>query len=77
MNISVEVTGELLEYLDTKVKSGLYKSRSELIRTAIRDMIHRDIEEQLRAKSIDPEKFARMRAKAAGELIAKKYGKLV
>ena len=77
MNISVEVTGELLEYLNTKVNTGLYKSRSEVIRSAIRDMIQRDLEEQLRSKGLTPKKLKALRKQVAGEIIAKKYKELV
>lgn len=76
MNISVEVTGDILEYLDTKVKNGLYKSRSEVIRSAIREMIQRDLEEQLRAKGITPKNLKKLRREAAGEVIGRKYKKL-
>ena len=73
MNISIEVTDELLKYLDSKVKSGLYKSRSELIRTAVRELMHKDIAEQLRKSGINPRKFQELRADAAAGLIRKKY----
>ena len=74
MNISVEVTGHLLEYLDSKVKLGLYKSRSEAVRCAIREMIQRDLEEQLRAKGISPENLDELRDEVWGEVLEKKYG---
>jgi len=77
MNISVEITGDLLEYLDIKVKSGLYKSRSEVIRSAIREMIQKDLEEQLRSKGLTPTKLRTLRKKVAGEIIAKKYKELI
>ena len=77
MNISVEVTGDILEYLDIKVKSGLFKSRSEVIRSAIREMIHKDLEEQLRTKGLTPEKLRALRKKVAGDIITKKYKELV
>jgi putative addiction module CopG family antidote len=73
MNISIELTGDLLEYLDSKVKGGLYKSRSEVIRSAIREMIHRDLEGQLRASGLTPGKIRKLRKQVAGELIAKKF----
>ncbi len=73
MNISIEITGEILEYLNSKVESGLYKSRSEAIRNAIREMIQKDLEEQLRAKGISPKNIKKLRKEAAGEIIAKKY----
>ena len=73
MNISVEVTGSILEYLNSKVGGGHYKSRSEVIRTAIREMIQRDLEELLRANGIKPEDLANMRDEVAGEIIGKKY----
>jgi putative addiction module CopG family antidote len=76
MNISVELTEDLLEYLDSKVKSGLYKSRSEVIRSAIRDMIKQDLENRLRASGLTPAKIKQLRKKVAGELIAKKYKEL-
>ncbi len=76
MNISIEITGEILNYLNSKVESGLYKSRSEAIRDAIREMIRNDLEEQLRLKGISPKNIKKLRKEAAGEIIAKKYKKL-
>jgi antitoxin ParD1/3/4 len=76
MNISIELTGNLLEYLDSKVKKGLYKSRSEVIREAIREMLRKDLQEQLDAKGIKPEDLDKLRDDAAGEIIGKKYRKL-
>ena len=76
MNISVEVTNDLLEYLDSKVESGHYKSRSEVIRSAIRDYIQKDLEVQLRRKGLDPKTFKQLRKKVAGELVGKRYKQL-
>jgi len=76
MNVSVEVTGNLLDYLDQKVKQGYYKSRSEVVRNAIRLMIQKDIEEQLRLKGLDPETFEKIREETSGELLEKKFPKL-
>jgi putative addiction module CopG family antidote len=76
MNVSVEVTGNLLEYLDQKVKQGLYKSRSEVVRNAIRLMIQKDLEEQLRLKGLDPETFKEIRKETSDEVLEKKYKKL-
>ncbi|MCK4615172.1 MAG: ribbon-helix-helix protein, CopG family [Thermoplasmata archaeon] len=76
MNISVEITGNLLEYLNSKVKKGTYKSRSEVIRTAIREMIKRDLEMQLQAKGITPENLSKLRDEVAREIIEKKYSDL-
>jgi len=76
MNVSVEVTGNLLEYLDQKVKQGLYKSRSEVVRNAIRMMIQKDLEEQLRLKGLDPATFADIRKETSGELLDKKFKEL-
>jgi putative addiction module CopG family antidote len=75
MNVSVEVTGNLLEYLDQKVKQGLYKSRSEVVRSAIRLMIQKDLEEQLRQKGLDPETFKEIRKETSGEMLDNKYKK--
>ena len=77
MNISVEITGYLLEYLDQKVKKGLYKSRSEVVREAIRYMIQKDLENQLRAKGIAPEDLDELRDDVAGDILVKKYKALV
>jgi len=76
MNISVELTPELLEYIEKKVKSGKYKSRSEVVREAIRMMIKADLERLLEEKGIDLKKFEEEREKISGELIEKKYGKI-
>ena len=76
MNISIEITGEILEYLNTKVECGLYKSRSEVIRNAIREMIQKDMEEHLRNKGISPTNLKELRKEVAGVIIAKKYKKL-
>jgi len=76
MNISVEITENILEYLDSKVQQGLFKSRSEVVRSAIREMIQKDIEHQLRAKGIKPRDLSKLRNEAASDLIAKKFKKL-
>jgi len=73
MNISVEVTGNILEYLENKVKAGLYKSRGEVVREAIREMIRREIKEKMEIKGLTPAKFEKIREEVAGELIEKKY----
>ena len=74
MNISVEVTGNLLEYLNKKVELGLYKSRSEVVREAIRRMIQKDLQEQMEAKGITIEEIEKLRGEVSGELIKKKFG---
>ncbi len=76
MNVSVEVTGNLLEYLDQKVKQGRYKSRSEAVRNAIRLMIQRDLEEQLRQSGLDPETFRDIQKETSGELLEKRFKEL-
>ena len=76
MNISVEVTGELLDYLDGKVKSGLFKSRSEVVRTAIREMINKDLADQLQRSGITTENLKDLRKGVSGAIIKKKYSEL-
>ncbi|WP_203219045.1 ribbon-helix-helix protein, CopG family [Geoglobus acetivorans] len=76
MNISVELTPELLEYVERKVKSGYYKSRSELVREAIRMMMKADIERMLEEKGIDLEKFEEEGKKVSSELIERKFGRV-
>ena len=76
MNISVELTPELLEYIERKVKSGYYKSRSELVREAIRMMMKADIERMLEEKGIDLEKFEEEREKVSGELVEREFGRV-
>ena len=73
MNVSVEMTGNILEYLDRKVKQGLFKSRSEAVRSAIRLMIQKDLEEQLRQRGLDPETFKTTRKETSGELLERRY----
>ncbi|MFO7991377.1 MAG: ribbon-helix-helix domain-containing protein [Thermoplasmata archaeon] len=76
MNISVEITGEILDYLETKVEEGLYKSRSEVVRAAIRDMIQKDIQMQLREKGLTPEELKKLRNENAGEVLEEKFPRL-
>ncbi len=76
MNISVEVTGNLLEYLNLKVESGIYKSRSEVVRQAIRLLIQMDLEQQLKEKGIDPKNLDKLRDEVSEEVLGKKYKKL-
>ncbi len=76
MNISVEITGNLLEYLDKKVKEGLYKSRSEVVREAIRRMIQEDLKEQLEARGINPENLDELRDEVTAEVLEKRYRRL-
>ena len=76
MNISVEITGNLLEYLNLKVESGTYKSRSEVVRQAIRLLIQMDLEQQLKEKGIDPKNLNKLRDEVSEEVLGKKYKKL-
>jgi putative addiction module CopG family antidote len=75
MNISVEVTGNLLKYLDSKVHSGFFKSRSEVVRQAIREMIQQDLAGQLEAKGITMDEIESIREEVSKELVERKYGK--
>lgn len=40
--ISADVTPQMLKWVDTKVKRGLYKSRSEVIRELFREEMQKD-----------------------------------
>ena len=73
MNVSVELTPDLLEYVEKKVKSGYYKSRSEVIREAIRMMIKADLEKILEEKGLDLETFKKEREIISGEVIERKF----
>jgi putative addiction module CopG family antidote len=73
MNISVEVTNDILRYLDAKVKEGLYKSRSEVVRTAIREMIQQDLSEQLKMKGITKKQLQQLREHVAGDILDEKF----
>ena len=72
MNISVEITGNILKYLDAKVNSGLFKSRSEVVREAIREMVQRDLVAQMEAKGITIKDIEKLRDEAAPKLIERK-----
>lgn len=69
----MELTGNLLDYVEKLVKTGLYKSRSEVIREAIRAMIQRDLRERIMAKGLTQKEFERLRKEISGELLEKKY----
>lgn len=72
MNISVEVTENLLDYLDKKVEEGLYKSRSEMVREAIREMIRKDLATRMEEKGITMENLDQLRGEAFDEVIKRK-----
>jgi putative addiction module CopG family antidote len=76
MNISIEITGNLLEFLNEKVNSGIYKSRSEAVREGIRLLIQQDLEYQLRERGIDPKNLDKYRDEVVGEVLGKKYKRL-
>ncbi|MFW5928552.1 MAG: ribbon-helix-helix domain-containing protein, partial [Thermoplasmatota archaeon] len=57
-NLSVEITGEILDYLESKVDEGLFKSRSEVVRAAVGEMIQKD---QLKEKGLSPEGLKKAR----------------
>ncbi|MFH1722866.1 MAG: ribbon-helix-helix domain-containing protein [Candidatus Altiarchaeota archaeon] len=69
MNVSVELTKDLMEYVEKKRRSGLYKSRSEVFRDALRKMINEELSSGVRSK-LSPEDFKRLR-KEVGEKIVK------
>ena len=73
MNISIEVTDSIVDYLDSKVRKGFYKSRSEVVREAIRELIRLDMVRTLAEKGFKPEDLETLRNGAADELFAKKY----
>ena len=73
MNISVEITESLRDFLNEKVNSGVYKSRSEAVREGIRLLIQRDLEYQLRERGIDPKNLDKYRDEVAEEVLGKKY----
>ena len=41
--VSVKMTDALIEGLDELVKAGLYRSRSEAMRAAVRDLLRREL----------------------------------
>lgn len=73
MNISIELTPELLEYIEDKVKKGTYKSRSEVVREAIRMMVKADLEKALEEKGLDLKKLEEGREEVMGELLERKF----
>ncbi|MFW6048402.1 MAG: ribbon-helix-helix domain-containing protein [Candidatus Natronoplasma sp.] len=76
MNISVEVTEELLDYLESKVEEGLFKSRSEVVRAAIREMIQKDLQYQLKEKGLSEEEMKRLREEECDKILEEKFEKL-
>ncbi|MBN2543023.1 hypothetical protein JXI42_09185 [bacterium] len=60
MNINIEITGNLLEYLDQKVKDGYFKNRGDVVREAVRMMIREDLETEFNNKGLNPEEFEKL-----------------
>ena len=40
--LSADVTSQMMKWIDKRVKSGLYKSRSEIIRELLRDKMEQE-----------------------------------
>lgn len=72
MNISIEVTKDLLKYLDGKVGNG-YTSRSEVARDAFRKLMQEDIRRQARLKSISLQDLEKARKDVCKTLIEERY----
>ena len=77
MNISIEVTSGIIDYLDSKVRKGMYKSRSEVIREAIREMLRQDMLREMADKGVTPEDLMNLRKDVAHGILEKKYKKLL
>ena len=53
VTVSADLTVQMKKYIDSCVKQGLYKSRSEVIRNALREKIEKEKEElRLVAKGV-------------------------
>jgi Arc/MetJ-type ribon-helix-helix transcriptional regulator len=74
MNISVEVTQELLDYLRIKERSGLYTSRSEVVRDSLRRMMTDDL--SLAANGITLSEFKQLRKRAGEEIVKERFPEL-
>lgn len=74
MNISVEITQNLLDYLRLKEQSGLYTSRSEVVRDALRRMMADDL--SLVAKGITLNEFKQLRKRAGEEIVKERFPEL-
>ena len=72
MNVSVELTKDLLRYLDCKVGRE-YTSRSEVTRDAIRKMMHDELKLKARLKNLTIDELERTREDVAKGLIKGKY----
>ncbi|VVC03485.1 Putative nickel-responsive regulator [Candidatus Burarchaeum australiense] len=53
MNVSIELTPKMLSYIRKKVKGGLYNSRSEVLRAALRMMIAEEAEDEEDVRELD------------------------
>ena len=72
MNVSVELTRDLLKYLDSKVGRE-YTSRSEVTRDAVRKMMHEELKQKARLRNLTVEQMEKTREDVARELLKGKY----
>ena len=75
MNISVELTQDMLDYLRLKEQSGLYTSRSEIVRDALRRMMGDDL--SLVAKGVTLSEFRQLRKRAGEEIVKERFPELL
>jgi Arc/MetJ-type ribon-helix-helix transcriptional regulator len=74
MNISVELTKDLIGYLKSKEKSRLYTSRSEVVRDALRRMMMDDL--SMAAGTITMSEFKKMRKRVGEEIVKERFPEL-
>ncbi|MBA1446715.1 MAG: type II toxin-antitoxin system ParD family antitoxin [Chromatiales bacterium] len=66
--MNVSLTTELEDYVNTQVKSGLYRSASEVVREALRNQIRRGMDDQLAQRiSLGRQQVAEGRVAEANE----------
>ncbi|MDH5816633.1 MAG: ribbon-helix-helix domain-containing protein [Candidatus Nezhaarchaeota archaeon] len=62
--ITVKIPEAYLRELDELVRSGLYPSRSEIIRTALRELLKKEVHREL-VEDIDFHSLKRLRSKTS------------
>ncbi len=75
MNVSVELTPDLADYVEKKRQSGLYKSRSEVIRDALRHMINEELRAGVRSR-LSPAEFKRVRKEVGDKIVRQRFPEL-
>jgi len=75
--ITVNLSERLNEYLERKVRTGLYKSKDEIIIESLREKVLNELKKEIAERGITRESFEELRKEAGGDIAREIFGKTI